>query len=86
MHSIEAIIKSDGQVVLNETIRLNRSHRAIVTILDEGEVSSVTLLSEAALATDWDRTEEDEAWAHLQGSSHVPKGLFSRIVKLDLGM
>lgn len=29
-------------------------------------VAETTLLSEAALAEDWNRAEEDEAWAHLQ--------------------
>ena len=29
-------------------------------------VSETALLSEAALAEDWMRPEEDEAWAHLQ--------------------
>lgn len=35
--------------------------------LDEIERASETaLLSEQALAVDWNRPEEDEAWAHLQ--------------------
>ena len=54
VRSIEATIKIDGQVVLDEEIKLKRSHRAIVTILDENEVEDVTLMS------------EDAAWAHLQ--------------------
>jgi len=29
----------------------------------------ITLLSEAAFAEDWNRLEEDEAWAHLQSLS-----------------
>jgi hypothetical protein len=66
VRSIEAIIKTDGQVVLDEEIKLKRSHRAIVTILDENDVSDVTLMSEDALAKDWNRPEEDAAWAHLQ--------------------
>ena len=28
--------------------------------------SETALLSEAALAQDWNRKEEDEAWSHLQ--------------------
>jgi hypothetical protein len=32
----------------------------------QGDVAEVTLLSKPALARDWDRPEEDEAWAHLQ--------------------
>jgi hypothetical protein len=66
VHSVEAIIKADGQVVLNKKIKLKHTYRAIVTILDEAEVSDVTLMSEDALAEDWTRPEEDAAWAHLQ--------------------
>ena len=40
-----------------------------MTILDEepnGLMAESALLSEAALARDWDRSEEDAAWSHLQ--------------------
>jgi len=40
-----------------------------VTILDEEPAPLTlepTLLSERALAEDWNRPEEDAAWAHLQ--------------------
>jgi hypothetical protein len=43
--------------------------RALVTILEDRRVagpSESALLSEAALAEDWDRPEEDAAWSHLQ--------------------
>ena len=42
--------------------------RAFVTILDdEPELSALetAMLSEAALAVDWNTAEEDEAWSHL---------------------
>jgi hypothetical protein len=45
---------------------------ALVTILDEAHpvVSAETaLLSEPALAADWNRPEEDAAWSHLQRAS-----------------
>lgn len=64
--SVEAIIEPDGSVRLEETIHLARPCRAIVTILDEPPVSETALLAEPALAEDWNRVEEDEAWAHLQ--------------------
>ncbi len=32
----------------------------------------LALLSEAALAEDWLRPEEDEAWAHLQRDAWIP--------------
>ncbi|MGI8542179.1 MAG: hypothetical protein ACR2MD_01715 [Aridibacter sp.] len=41
----------------------------MVTILEEkpaAAVSETALLSEAALAEDWNRLEEDEAWSYLQ--------------------
>ena len=31
-------------------------------------IHETDLLSEAALATDWNRPEEDEAWSHLQST------------------
>ena len=40
-----------------------------MTILDDEEdydSHDVTLMSEAALAVDWNRPEEDEAWSHIQ--------------------
>jgi len=61
IQSIEAIIERDGSILLGEIIKLEKPHRAIVTILEE-----VSLLSEQALAEDWLKPEEDEAWAHLQ--------------------
>ncbi len=45
------------------------ARRALVTILEEHPVPSPpesALLSEAALAEDWNWQEEDEAWSHLQ--------------------
>lgn len=66
LHSVEAIIDETGTVKLKEQLRLRRPCRAIVTILDEDAESDTALLSEAVLAVDWDRQEEDEAWSHLQ--------------------
>jgi hypothetical protein len=57
-------------VRLLKEVEASGSHRALVTVLDEpaDEVSDIStaLLSEAALAEDWNRSEEDAAWAHLQ--------------------
>jgi hypothetical protein len=61
MKAYEAIIDKTGTVRLKEKLRLNHPCRAIVTILD-GEVEmDGALLSEASLAVDWSRPEEDEA-------------------------
>jgi len=67
--SIDAIVDADGRVRLMEKIRLNGPHRAVVTILEDTVAENfeeTALLSEQALALDWDRPEEDEAWSHLQ--------------------
>ena len=52
-----------------EPLSLPGARRALVTILDEELGTSMpetALLSEAALAEDWNRPEEDAAWSHLQ--------------------
>jgi len=67
--TIEAIIDKEGHVRLLEAISLSSSRRALVTILEDEEdydSRDVMLASEAALAVDWNRPEEDEAWSHLQ--------------------
>jgi hypothetical protein len=68
IQTIEAIVDERGTVRLLEPIRLDRRHRALVTILTDepSESHDTALLSEAALAKDWNRPEEDAAWSHLQ--------------------
>ena len=67
IRTIEATIDERGTVLLQEPIVLSAPHRALVTILEEEPYFSETaLLSEAALAEDWNRPEEDAAWSHLQ--------------------
>jgi hypothetical protein len=69
IQTIEAVIDEQGGGRLLEPIRLERSHRALVTILaDEPavECDETALFSEAALAQDWNRPKEDAAWSHLQ--------------------
>lgn len=65
LRTLEAIIDADGTVRLAEPVELIGPARALVTILDLPVVDEVTLLSEPALS-DWNRPEEDAAWAHLQ--------------------
>ena len=67
IQTIEVIVDERGSVFLLEPLHLGRRHRALLTILNDepSEVTDTTLLSEAALAQDWDRTEEDQAWSHL---------------------
>ena len=69
IRTVEAVIDEQGNVRLLEPVQLPAARRALVTILEEQPVAGIAetaLLSEAALAEDWNRPEEDEAWSHLQ--------------------
>lgn len=66
IRTVEAIIDEKGQVSLLEPVRPGSARRALVTIFEEEPVAETALLSEAVLSEDWDRPEEDAAWAHLQ--------------------
>jgi hypothetical protein len=69
IQTFEAIIEPDGRVQLLEDVQLTETRRALVTILEDEPASTVpvtALLSEQALAEDWNRPEEDEAWSYLQ--------------------
>ena len=55
-NTIKAVIDEKGAVRLLEPIRLPKPPLV---------VSEAALLSEAALAEDWNRPEEDEAWSFL---------------------
>lgn len=68
MHqTIEAEIDADGNVILKEQVLLAEKHRALVIILDAPTKDiEPALLSEQALAEDWDKAEEDEAWKAFQ--------------------
>ena len=70
MHqTFEAIIDEHGNVRLLESVQLPKSRRALVTVLlddSDGDAAETALLSEPALAVDWNRPEEDAAWSHLQ--------------------
>jgi hypothetical protein len=69
LRTVEAVIDAQGHVQVLEPISLPGARRALVTILEEEPGTSMhetALLSEAALAEDWNRPEEDAAWSHLQ--------------------
>lgn len=69
IQTVEAVIDEHGNVRLLEPIHLPVARRALVMILEEQPVTGVpesALLSEAVLAEDWNRPEEDEASSHLQ--------------------
>jgi hypothetical protein len=64
LKTVEAIVDEHGRVRLLEEVRLPAARRALVTFLEEVPrtgLSETALLSEPALAKDWERPEEDEA-------------------------
>ena len=75
--TVEAVVDKDGYIRLPDSISLKRDQRVLLTILEEANegnqdveadssAGETTLLSEEALAEDWTREQEDEAWKHLQ--------------------
>ena len=59
MHkTVEAITRRDGQIRLLVPLNLSHPARALVTVLEDVNTAR---LSEAALAKDWEREEEDKA-------------------------
>jgi hypothetical protein len=67
MKTVEAVLETNGEVRLIEPVQVLSPRRVLVTILEEAPAApEAALLSEAALAEDWNRVEEDAAWAHLQ--------------------
>lgn len=69
MRTVKAVIDEKGVVRLLESVSLPGTRRALVTILEDEPVAyanETALLSEAALAEDRDRPDEDAAWSHLQ--------------------
>ena len=69
IRKVEAVVDEQGTVRLKEVVRLSAPRRAVVTIFDEDRASKIdeaALLSEPALAQNWNRPEEDAAWSYLQ--------------------
>jgi hypothetical protein len=72
--TVEAIVDEEGAIQLPDSISLKRDQRVLVIILEDSDdkstsettISATASLSEAALAEDWTREEENEAWTHLQ--------------------
>jgi hypothetical protein len=69
IQTVEAVVDARGQVRLLGGIQVSGPRRALVTVLEEPAVvpGEAALLAEPALA-DWNRPEEDAAWAHLQSA------------------
>jgi predicted DNA-binding antitoxin AbrB/MazE fold protein len=67
LRTVEAVVEKDGSLRLLEDVELREGERALVTILgDDADATDDALLSEPALAAEWEREEEEEAWRHLQ--------------------
>ena len=69
IQTFEAIVDATGNIRLLEPVKLPSSSRVLITILDDKpliHINEEALLSEAALAEDWNRPEEEEAWDYLQ--------------------
>lgn len=68
LQTIEAVIDEKGILRFLEPFQLPKLRRVLVTILDEEPAEdsfNLALASEAVLAKDWLRPEEDGAWSHL---------------------
>ena len=70
LKTVEAVLEKDGSLHLLENVELSESKRVLVVFLDDEAdadgVSDTVRLSEASLGESWNRSEEDEAWRHLQ--------------------
>ena len=69
MRSYNAKIDSNGQVHLLKPAHLRGPSKAVVTVLEptaEETDGALLKFTESSLYNDWERPEEDEAWAHLQ--------------------
>ena len=66
--TLEATVDTTGNVKVLQPVSISTPRRALLIILDEPlpVVAETALLSEAALAEDWLRPEEDAAWSYLQ--------------------
>ena len=62
--TIEAEVDEKGNIRPKEPVTLPPGSRVLITVL-EAEGTETALLSEAVLAADWDRPEEEAAWSHL---------------------
>jgi hypothetical protein len=69
IRTAEAVMDEHGNVRLLEPVEAASARRALVTILEEEPASlahETAILRERSLVEDWNRSEEDVAWLHLQ--------------------
>jgi hypothetical protein len=68
IQTYEAVTDHTGGLRLLTPVSLPAQRRAFVTILDEEAepgTLETALMSESALAVEWNTPEEDQAWSHL---------------------
>jgi hypothetical protein len=65
MKSIEAEVDEKGNTRPKEPVVLPPGAKVLITIVSNPRTSETVCLSEPSLAADWDRPEEDAAWADL---------------------
>jgi hypothetical protein len=74
LQTYEALLEPNGHLRFLEAgpAEQKAPRRVLVTLIELAAPDDLALcgaqLSEPALAEDWNRTEEDAAWAHLQTS------------------
>jgi hypothetical protein len=61
--TIEAEVDAGGNIRPKQPVSLPPGARLLITVLGGSGASETALLSEASLAADWNRPEEDAAWA-----------------------
>ena len=72
IQTYQAIINPEGSVKVLQYIDIDHSKKALLIVFDEAEEESFYekslpyILSQSSLERDWNRPEEDEAWAYLQ--------------------
>ena len=63
LQTIHGIWEKDGKIRVLEDISVQYPARVLITVLNAPDTAAA---SEPALAKDWLREEEEEAWRHLQ--------------------
>ena len=66
--TIETLNESDLEKVAEYVALLKLRAKFVPTADLLSQIDEITLLSEPALAEDWNRPEEDVAWSHLQSA------------------
>ncbi len=60
--TLEAEVDAEGNIQLKEPVALRLGSRVLVTVVEDAPAETASP-SETALAADWNRPEEDAAWA-----------------------